>query len=55
MERIDLVYSSDGGGWYAHEYDYENIRDRVSQGIYPDRKSLLRALNNETLEWEPWS
>jgi hypothetical protein len=52
MTVLDLVYSPDDDGWYAHEYDLDAMTDRVSLKVYPSRQHLERALDNGTHEWE---
>jgi len=55
---IDLVESPDDGGWYAQEYDFTrgDNATRTSAKIYPDRASLVRALDTYGVHvWDDWS
>jgi hypothetical protein len=53
---IDLCYSPDDGGWYAHEYDFtrKDNATRTSSKIYPDRQALVKALDLGVHRWKKW-
>lgn len=53
---VDLVYSPDDGGWYAHEYDFKRKDNatRSSSKIYGDRDALIRALKSGRHRWAKW-
>lgn len=53
---IDLCFSPDDGGWYAHEYNFlrRDNATRTSSKIYRDRESLVAALDTGRHRWEKW-
>ena len=46
---IDLVFSPDDGGWYAHSYSLR----MTTAGTYPDASTLAKALDANDVTWEP--
>lgn len=53
---VDLCYSPDDGGWYAQEYNFlrRDNATRTSSKIYPDRTSLVAALDSGKHRWTKW-
>lgn len=51
---LDLVFSPDDGGWYAHEYDFKRHRDRVSQNISETPEGLTLLIRNDAIQWDKW-
>ncbi len=49
---VDLVYSPDDGGWYAHETRFwpEKV-DRVSRRVFPTKRDLVRDLDHGSHRW----
>ena len=51
---VDLIFSPDDGGWYAHEYDFKHHRDRVSQDILETPEGLSLLLKQASVTWDKW-
>lgn len=49
---IEIIFSPDDFGWYAHEYDFTNRKDRTSKRVYRNRSGLIRSLQNGKHQWE---